>query len=224
MVESIQEKLFPQGVVLVTRRTLAGATDLFPEEMMAMGRATPARLNEFALGRQCARDALAQLGVARVAIPVGRFRDPVWPFGYVGSITHCRGLCAAAAARTTSLHDGRGLLGIGLDCEPAAALPQELPGLVCSEDEYAWLAGRRGDHLPWDRLFFCAKESAYKCVFPTTHLFLEFRELGVHFDPDSSSFEVTLPDLGPHQPRSLSGRYSMGDEFLLAASIWMGSP
>ena len=58
--------------------------ELFPEELRAIARATPARQREFALGRCCAREALALLGGPRVAIPVGRFRDPVWPFGYVG--------------------------------------------------------------------------------------------------------------------------------------------
>jgi len=128
MVEGYQEQLFPQEVSLVTRHNLAEGPDLFPEELQAMARATPARRYEFALGRRCAREALALLGGPRVAIPVGRFRDPVWPFGYVGSITHCRGFCAAAAARTPPGNSSCGIRGIGLDSEPAMPLPEELTG------------------------------------------------------------------------------------------------
>jgi 4'-phosphopantetheinyl transferase EntD len=223
MVEGNQEQLFPEGVVLVTRRDLAEGPDLFPEELHAMARATPARRYEFALGRRCAREALALLGGPRVAIPVGRFRDPVWPFGYVGSITHCHGLCAAAVARTLPVNSSCAIRGLGLDSEPAASLSEELAGVICTANECTWLAGRQGDDTPWDRLFFCAKESAYKCLFPTTHRFLEFRDLGVRFDPEHGSFDVVLPSLYG-SPSHLHGRYAIQDDVLLAATTWMEEP
>ena len=223
MVEGYEEQLFPDGVSLVTRRNLADGPDLFPEELQAMTRATPARRHEFALGRRCAREALAILGGPRVAIPVGRFRDPVWPFGYVGSITHCQGFCAAAVARTLSVSSSWAIQGIGLDSEPAVPLPEELAGVICTASECAWLASRQGDGMPWDRLFFCAKESAYKCLFPTTHRFLEFRDIGVRFDPERGSFDVTLPSLYG-SPLHLPGRYTIRDDVLLAAATWMEEP
>jgi 4'-phosphopantetheinyl transferase EntD len=65
-----------------------------------MARATPARRCESAPGRRCAREALAILGGPRVAILAGHFRDPVWPFGYVGSITHCQGFNVLLAVAT----------------------------------------------------------------------------------------------------------------------------
>ena len=188
-----------------------------------MSRATPARRYEFALGRRCARDALALLGGARVAIPMGRFRDPVWPFGYVGSITHCHGFCAAAAARTLPANGPCAIRGLGLDSEPAAPLPEELAGVICSPDECAWLVSRLGDGVPWDRLFFCAKESAYKCLFPTTHRFLEFRDMKVQFDSEQGSFEARLPSL-VGSPSRLHGRYTIRDDVMLAATTWMEGP
>ncbi|HJX51222.1 MAG TPA: 4'-phosphopantetheinyl transferase superfamily protein [Polyangia bacterium] len=223
IVEGSREKLFPDGAVLVTSRDLGDDLDLFPEEFQAMARATSARRFEFSLGRRCAREALAILGGPRVAIPVGRFRDPVWPFGYVGSITHCRGFCAAAAARTLP-GDGSGAIrGLGLDSEPAVSLPEELAGVVCTADECAWLASRQGDGVPWDRLFFCAKESAYKCLFPATHRFLEFRDVGVRFDPEHGGFDARLPSLYG-SPSHLLGRYAIRDGIILAATTWMEGP
>jgi len=220
IVERSREHLFPKDVVLVTSRDLADDPDLFPEESRAMARATPARRHEFALGRCCARQAVSLLGGPRVAIPVGRFRDPVWPFGYVGSITHCQGFCAAAAARTAPVDDSRAIRGLGLDSEPVASLPEELTGVVCTAEECAWLASRQGDGVPWDRLFFCAKESAYKCLFPTTHRFLEFRDVGVRFDPENGSFDARLPSLYG-SPSHLIGRYAIRDVILLAATTWL---
>lgn len=219
MIEGNQEQLFPEGVVLVTHRDLAEGSDLFPEELQAISRAAPARRYEFALGRRCAREALALLGGPRVAIPVGRFRDPVWPPGYVGSITHCQGFCAAAVARTQPENRSCAIRGLGLDSEPIASLPEELAGVICTANECAWLATRQGDGMRWDRLFFCAKESAYKCLFPTTHRFLEFRDLGVRFNPEHGSFDVTLPNLFG-APSHLLGRYTTRDDVLLAGT-WM---
>jgi len=219
MVERGQEELFPEGVALVTRREQSDDSALFPEEFRAIARATPARRHEFALGRSCAREALELLGGPRVAIPVGRFRDPVWPFGYVGSITHCQDFCAVAVARTLPASGCPAIRGLGLDSEPATPLSEELMGVVCSATECTWLANRQGDHLPWDRLLFCAKESAYKCLFPTTHRFLEFRDMGLRFDADHASFDVTLPSLYG-SPSHLFGRYLMRDGLVLAATTW----
>ena len=217
--ETRHDLLFPRGGVLVSRRALSGDSDLFPEEMSAIARATPARMREFALGRHCAREALALLGGPRVAIPMGRFRDPVWPFGYVGSITHCQGFCAAAAARNTN--EQSTILGIGIDCEPAAPLPEELTGLVCSPEESAWLDTHRHEGVPWDRLFFCAKESVYKALFPATHRFLEFRDVSIELYPESGSFEVSVPDLAAVRPQTLIGRFAAPDGILLAAATWL---
>jgi len=222
--EAIQEQLFPDGVVLVAHSGPETDPDLFPEELAAMARANPARLREFALGRRCAREALTLLGGPSVAIPVGRFRDPVWPFGYIGSITHCHDFCAAAVARIIPNNGPHSIRGIGLDCEPAAALPNELRGLVCSAEERAWLVARQNDGVVWDRLFFCAKESAYKSIFPETHQFLEFRDVTVQFHPEYGSFEVTLPNLGAIGSRALMGRYAIRKDILLAATTWMEAP
>jgi len=221
--EENQDQLFPKGVVLVIRRDLADGMDLFPDELRAMARATSARRYEFALGRRCAREALGILGGPRVAIPVGRFRDPVWPLGYVGSITHCQGFCAAAAARVLPGDGSCTIRGLGLDSQLAASLPEQLAEVVCSAEECTWLASRQGDGVPWNRLFFCAKESAYKCLFPATHSLLEFREVGVRFNPKLGSFDVTLPSLRD-LPARLLGRFAIRDEILLAATTWIESP
>jgi 4'-phosphopantetheinyl transferase EntD len=216
------DQLFPYGGVLVTGRALPGDSDLFPEEMSAIARATPARMREFALGRRCAREALALLDGPRVAIPMGRFRDPMWPSGYVGSITHSQGFCAAAVAKSVSA-TGK-VLGIGIDCEQAAPLPEELTGLVCSSEECAWLNNHRHTGVPWDRLFFCAKESAYKALFPATHRFLEFRDVGIRFDPEHRSFEVSVSDVPALRPQTVAGRYLIHDDILLTAATWFEEP
>lgn len=56
-------------------------------------------------------------------------RAPVWPAGFVGSITHCDGFCRAV--------DGRGeeVASPGMDADGAAPLEPELERMVCRPDE-----------------------------------------------------------------------------------------
>ncbi|MBW2215557.1 MAG: hypothetical protein JRF48_14335 [Deltaproteobacteria bacterium] len=58
-------------------------------------------MEQFTAGRVCSRIALGRLGVAATT-PVlrGEDRAPIWPPGFVGTITHTDTWCAAAVART----------------------------------------------------------------------------------------------------------------------------
>src|SRR5208283_6057556 len=73
--------------------------------------ASARRVADFATGRRCARSALLKLGLTPESILVGPYREPVWPEGIVGSITHCPGFYAAALAHR------RDLRSIGIDAE-----------------------------------------------------------------------------------------------------------
>jgi 4'-phosphopantetheinyl transferase EntD len=92
------ERLLPQVVSCRTARDDEAGARLFPEEAMQLDGAVDSRLREFATGRSCARQALAGLGLAPAPILRGAKREPLWPAGIVGSITHCRGYRAAAVA------------------------------------------------------------------------------------------------------------------------------
>src|SRR5262245_29080334 len=76
---------------------------LAAEEEAALGPACEVRVREFTLGRLCARRALEALGHAPVPILRGPGREPLWPDGLVGSITHTRRYCAAVVAPRTRL-------------------------------------------------------------------------------------------------------------------------
>src|SRR5207302_6761936 len=112
----------PDVVVVETGRPSPLETEpLMAEEAAQLGPATvERRRREFAVGRACARRALRAFGIVGVAISTGVQREPVWPQGVVGSITHCTGYCAAAVAL------GDHVTAIGIDAEVNAALPAEL--------------------------------------------------------------------------------------------------
>lgn len=147
------------------------------------------RRQEFATGRLCAREALEGLGVPGGPIVRNEGRSPRWPPGIVGSITHCQGYCAAAAARASDL------AAIGIDAEPDLPLPREVEDRIVQPEESVQLralARAQAGGPAWDRLLFCAKEAVYKAWFPLTGLWLGFDQVTVTIDAASNAFDARL--------------------------------
>src|SRR5207249_10625362 len=61
------------------------------------------RQSIFDMGRACAAELLAELGARETSVAMAADRSPVWPQGYVGSITHTDDLLGVAVARRTDL-------------------------------------------------------------------------------------------------------------------------
>lgn len=163
-------------------------TGLFPAEEALVARATEKRRREFTLGRECARGALAALGVPAAPILRGYRGAPQWPDGVVGSIAHCTGYCAAAVARAPEV------VTIGLDAEPHAPLPGGVLELVSLPAERARLRdlAAAAPGTSWDRLLFCAKEAVYKAWFPLTGSWLGFADADVTIDAADGTFSARL--------------------------------
>ena len=181
--------------------------ELYPAEERALGAAGLRRRDQFTGGRSCARQALGALGVAPQAIPVGPRGAPVWPPGTVGSITHCAGYCAAAAARSAEV------AALGIDAEPDAPLPPRVIARVASERELAAidhdLVAREGVAL--GKLLFSAKEAVFKAWFPLTGRPLGFRDVELAIDLASGRLDAHLlvapALLDGSEVSTLSGRW-----------------
>lgn len=161
---------------------------LFPEERALVTGAVDKRRREFATARECARTALAELGVPPVPILRGEHGSPMWPEGIVGSITHCAGYRAAAVAYATEITT------IGIDAEPNSPLPSGLIdtiSLPLERSQLQLLATERAD-VCWDRLIFSAKESIYKAWFPVTRRWLGFEDVVVAISEAEATFDVRL--------------------------------
>src|SRR3989442_10263338 len=61
------------------------------------------RQSIFDRGRACAAELLAELGARETSVGMAADRSPVWPHGYVGSITHTGDLLGVAVARLTDI-------------------------------------------------------------------------------------------------------------------------
>ena len=118
----------------------ADLSGLLGREREVVARAVAKRQREFAAGRVLARGLFLELGVPADFELLNRAdRSPAWPRGVVGSITHCDTLVAVAVARAADA------AGIGIDVEPAEALPEGVDRSVMSPAEHA----RLGDGPPW---------------------------------------------------------------------------
>lgn len=182
-----------------------------PEEEPLIAGAVAARRAEFATARACARQALRNLGLPTGPILRGDKREPLWPTGIVGSITHCKGYRAAAVARADEV------LTIGIDAEPDAAIEARVAARVLDDAERAWVAAAPAG-IHWDRLIFSAKESVYKAWFPLTRRWLGFEEAQVAIDADACVFEARLllrPPLGV--PATFHGRYMVANGLVITA-------
>ncbi|SEM91091.1 4'-phosphopantetheinyl transferase EntD (siderophore biosynthesis) [Roseovarius tolerans] len=199
--------LLPPGVALGQADPTAPVTGLLPQEAAAMARAVPARQREFAAGRRAARAAMITLGLPSALVPQGGDRAPVWPDGLTGTISHGAGTCLALVARVGDF------AGLGLDLEPATALPDDLRDTVCTTQDRA-----RHTSALAGRLIFCAKEATYKAQYVLSRQLLEFHDLAVTLSPDVSRFTATL--LRPCPPfaegTTFSGHLAIADGIIAA--------
>ncbi|MEU4558343.1 4'-phosphopantetheinyl transferase superfamily protein [Actinoplanes sp. NPDC023936] len=202
--------LLPPAVVAVETFGDVPGESPFPGEADLISGAVESRRREFVTARRCAREALRRLGFPPGPIRSGPRREPLWPAGVTGSITHCAGYRAAAVARHADL------TGLGIDAEPHEPLPADVTGMVIRPEEQAALARltRSAPGTHWDRLLFSAKESVYKAWFPLTGRWLGFEEASLEFDPAAGAFTARLLvpgtrlDGGPPL-RVLHGRYAV---------------
>jgi 4'-phosphopantetheinyl transferase EntD len=200
------EEILPEEIAAVASRVDVPETELFPEELRLVALAVPERRAEFTTARVCARGALARLGIAATPILSGAQREPLWPDGVVGSITHCAGYRAAAIGRATHFAT------IGIDAEPNEPLPGGLLEHVSLPQERRRQTRADGTHL--DRLLFSAKESVYKAWFPLTRRWLGFEQAAVTLEPDGT-FDVELLVAGPVS--GFRGRWLARDGLIVTA-------
>ena len=132
-------------------------------------RLSPRRAEGFARGRHCAQVALRRLGVVGHPVGIGEHREPRWPPGIIGSITHTSAFAVAVVARSGV----DGVLGVGIDAEPVRAMHPDLLDDVLVPRERARV---REDPDPAAAavLCFAAKEAYLKALFPVTGQWVEF--------------------------------------------------
>jgi 4'-phosphopantetheinyl transferase EntD len=180
------------------------------------------RLLEFAHGRKHARIALAQLGLACASMPMAKDRSPLWPPGFIGSISHVpadplhkqSGQVVAVVARAGNCN------GLGVDLERTRLLQPENWNAFLTEEELKSLALRPVTqrstvaHALWS-----AKEASMKAWRQP----LEAHDIEIRVQDDDHAFvaECRSPRLNCATSRpGLSGRISYEEGWVAALAMW----
>ncbi len=196
--------LLPETVAMGAADPRAPMPRLMGDEVLAIEQVSTARAREFGAGRQAARGAMAQLGLGPRPVLQGNEQAPLWPAGLTGSITHSDTTCLAVVT------DAPEIAALGIDLEPATALEPSLWPVVCTMPEMNWLARlgptQRGNFA---QLILCAKHAVYKAQFQTSQRVLDFQDVTLEIELQTSRFTARfnreLPDIAPEA--TLSGRF-----------------
>ena len=211
MIASLLRSCFGPEVATVVATPDMYRGTLLEEETAGVDRMVEKRRLEFTAGRVAARAALARLGVVDFPIKVGPSREPIWPPGVVGTISHCQGLCIAAVAPTEAV------AGLGLDIEPATPLDSSLLPMVTTPTERADLSDDSASQPLWGKGLFCIKEAVYKAWFPHTYEPLGFQEVVVEVDYQRGTWVGTIKRAVTDRfPATVRGWIREQDGFLLA--------
>lgn len=156
------------------------------------------RQREFLAGRYCAARALAHAGYLGDGwLPLGEDRLPVWPAGWIGSISHSRFGAVAVATLCSSCR------ALGVDMEPLvdAAVAADIESSVASRDELELL-----DAFPREirvTVLFSAKEALFKALYPRIRRFHDFDAARLQgIDGNGLRLQLSKP-WGDHLPEGL---------------------
>ena len=131
------------------------------------------RKEHYRSGRICAGEVLSKLGtLGQPVLRDPQTREPLWPEGISGAITHSGNWAAAAAGKTSDVS------GIGIDLEDLERqVDSRISRHVCIPEEQKWLQECGEDFLEKNlKIIFSAKESIFKAFFPYTRTYLHFHD------------------------------------------------
>ncbi len=212
---SLIGSLAPAGVVTTELVGGAEADELLPEEERVLGKVSESRRRDFTGGRACARRALGALGYEALPILPGPNREPIWPSGVVGSITHCTDYCGSVVGRDAHFRS------IGVDAERHERLPEGVLDMVADREEREWIERHSDMDVWWDRVLFSAKESVYKAWHSVTGVWLGFHDAVVTMDPAIAAFRVRIrhPFGNASALTTMEGRNLATDRFIITLIV-----
>ena len=191
---------------------------LLPEEQaLAESFGSLKRRAEFILGRICAHGALSRFGLeSEPILRIPETKEPCWPDSIWGSITHSAGFAAVAVGLKKEIK------GVGIDLESfSRSVDFNIRRHVCVDSELEWL-----ESLPTKqanralRIIFSAKESIFKCIYPSTKKYLSFKDAAVSVNETEKNFSFIIfksfPGIIQHN-FPYHGRYSEIDKMLLTS-------
>lgn len=174
-------KLSPQELgpqkIWQRRFDVKAYTDLAPQALnivlpKEMARAVPKRKAEFVAGRTVAREALQSVGCNCAELPIGEHRAPIWPKGWIGSISHTDDMALATVGLTSEVS----MLGLDVENLIEETQVDSLMPMFVSPIELDLLPATKLSRQAFTTLVFSAKESVFKAIYPYVKTYLEFTD------------------------------------------------
>jgi len=123
------------------------------------------RQADFLAGRLITTRAFEQLALPAANIPIGPNREPVWPDGVVGSISHTKDMCGCLISTNPSL-----LVGIDIEAKMKPQSLRAARAKALNETERDLIDDQ--DQVELDvltALLFSGKETLFKALHPIVH-------------------------------------------------------
>jgi enterobactin synthetase component D len=162
-----------------------------------------ARKIQFETGRYCAAEILSDLGCQLGTVNKSSDGSPIWPNGFVGSITHADNLVGVAIASAKSVRS----IGIDLESVLPDSIAKEIEPVCLLSSEVALCAAMNFDRTIFNTICFSAKEAFFKCVYPLVDIFFDFH------DAEIQRIDVAANRLSICLLRSLSVEFHRGMVF-----------
>ena len=117
----------------------------------------------------------------------GKNREPIWPPGIVGSISHTERYCGVAVGKKNKIDS------LGLDVEHAGKIKEDCWKLIFTRNELAWISSLSKDRWKENAtLLFSAKECLYKCQYTISKKWLDFHDVTIIINHDIGEFDAIL--------------------------------
>ncbi len=170
------------GAIAVTFEGEGDTAALLKAERACTTEFSSARRSEYAAGRACVRAALRHFDIHDFPLVTQADRQPRWPPGIVGSITHSGPVCGAVVARDLTF------ASIGIDVEHRGRVERDLwPMLFIESERHALAQASEGEADLAATLVFSAKEAFYKCRYRLTTRWLDFSDVYIELGPADDS-------------------------------------
>lgn len=145
------------------------------QEPHHISQAVTKRRAEFLAGRITAMVALESLNARDLSVAIGMQRNPIWPEGYVGSISHTskRAIAVVSPSHAATL--------VGIDYEeiiPINVATKLAPQILTSDELQLYYQLSMG-FAQFFTIVFSAKESLFKAIYPKVEMYINFSEAKV---------------------------------------------
>lgn len=168
----------PKGVKFYFTNKIIPADSLCMQERFLCETYENQRRIDFSRGRHCAHRCLSLFGVDSPLL-MDDEGVPIWPEGFVGSISHVHDWAGAILGSKNEFQS------LGFDIEKIGRVKEEIWPVLFTKKEQEFLKSYPSSlRKQYSTIFFSLKESYYKMQFPITRQGVESEEIEIHIEKD----------------------------------------